>query len=387
MQSYLPQLSLIIVMLFSFLGIATANEPSESGTHSPNLSDSRPVISENPSIISVPAGTPIKVRLLENLNSQYTKDNERIRFEVVEDVVLQGRVVIRRGAKAFGRVEDARAAKGWGKKGKLEFVVESVEGADGYPLEVDFDAGQVAGNSTGAVAATIYFAPLFGGGVKGKKARLPKGLEYVVTTAKSVTMHVENLDRFSTVTPAIRITSSTDVDPRNLQAEEYLLQEGTAVTLLSLETINSNASSDGEYLFFEVARDVVVNGHVVIAAGHSALGIVGDSRAAKGWGQKGKIEMEILSVRAVDGTPLRLRSIEAGATGSSKTGETVLGVYALGLAFGGAMKGGKVNIPKGTEFTVYLDQSHTFVPNSEPMPFETWLGPLAPVRTVDHPDN
>jgi|GEM_PF-3967325 len=375
--------SAAVMLALSMLLTAGYAEESEVVVERPiDNSDARPVITENPDSISVPAGTQIKVRIMENLNSQFTKDDERILFEIVEDVILHDRVVIRRGDKAFGYVKDPRSAKGWGKKGKVDFVIDAVQGADGYPIKVDFDAGQVAGNSTGEVAAAIYFAPIFGGGVKGKKARIPKGTEYVITSAEGVMMHVSNLDTLAYRTPDIRITGSTDVDPRELQAEEHLIPSGTPITLVSLETIHSNATSDGEYLFFEVAKNVVLNGVTVIKAGDSALGLVGDSRAAKGWGQKGKVEMEILSVKAVDGTILRLRSAQVGDTGESKTGETVLGVYALGLAFGGAMKGGKVTINKGTEFTVYLDESHTYELNSDPIPFSVWRGEPAPIRAV-----
>ena len=348
--------------------------------------DLRPVIAAHTGDALMPAGTPIPLRLLENLNSQYTKDDEILAFEVTEDVVVNGITVVRKGAKGTGRVGDARAAKGWGKKGKVEFSIDTVEGADGYPIAVTCDTSKIAGNSTGAVAATIYFAPIFGGGVKGKKARIPKGSEFIATTVDSAFMHQANLERQASRVPQVRILQPYTGDDRAVDPDFHLLPAGTAVQLRSLETINSNATSDGEYLFFEVSQPVVIDGFTVIEAGSRALGLVGDSRAAKGWGRKGKIEMEIVSVRAADGTYLPLMTSEFGKTGEQKTGGTVLGVYSLGLAFGGAFKGGKVNIAKGTEFTVFLESTYEFEPNTEPIAWSQWIGHLPAIRAIEFED-
>lgn len=372
------------VLLMLCCGLVLAVPASADEQISNRARDLRPVISEDSPEVVVPAGTPIRVRLLEHLNSQFTKDGERLRLEVVEDVIVNGRVVVRQGAAAWGLVGDARPAKGWGRKGKVEFSIDQVEGADGYPLQVDCDTTKVADNSTGAAVAAAYFAPLLGGGVKGKKARIHKGTEFIALVEEPAIMHKANLDRLSWITPGFRVAGP--LADRPADPEVIVLRDGTSVSLQTEESISSQENIDGEFLVFSVTEDVIVDGLTVFPAGSRALGIVGDSRAAKGWGRKGKVEMEIVSVEAADGTPIPLRSGNMNRTGDQKVAETAIGVYSLGLAFGGAFKGGKVTIPKGTKLTVFVEGNHLLIGNDEPLEWAAVHGDLTPIISPAEPE-
>ncbi len=63
--------------------------------------------------MAVPAGTRVQVKLLKLLTSQNSQPGEAVQFEVAQDVVIQGVVVISRGTPAEGSVTDAKAYRSY----------------------------------------------------------------------------------------------------------------------------------------------------------------------------------------------------------------------------------------------------------------------------------
>lgn len=74
--------------------------------------------------------TPVRVRLLKSLSSASAHAGDAVEFEVLEDVLVDGVVVITRGSKATGNVAEAEPKKHFGHDGKLSFNITSVRLAD-----------------------------------------------------------------------------------------------------------------------------------------------------------------------------------------------------------------------------------------------------------------
>ncbi len=127
-------------------------------------------------------GTVVKLRLMRDLLSSKAKDEDSIEFEVIEDVTVDGVVVIKRGAVAEGTVIDAQAARRMGRSGRIGVRLDWVHLASGKraPLRAiaarsnGSRAGAVASNTT--IAATFFFpaAPFFLL-MKGRDVTIPKG--------------------------------------------------------------------------------------------------------------------------------------------------------------------------------------------------------------------
>lgn len=64
-------------------------------------------------------GTPIRVRLNRNISSAHAKVGETVDFDVVEDVLVNGVVVIQRNSRVLATVTEARPKGLMGKAGKL----------------------------------------------------------------------------------------------------------------------------------------------------------------------------------------------------------------------------------------------------------------------------
>jgi hypothetical protein len=155
-----------------------------------------------------------------------------------------------------------------------------------------------------------------------------------------------------TVTPAA--LASVVQDPV-AQMIAVVLPDGTEFTVVTTEEITSKTASEGDPLTFEVAEDVVINGHVVIAKGALVKGEVASAKKSGFFGRGGNIGIRIESTMTVDHQKTKLRSAK-GKAGDDKTGTTV----ALVVLFGplGFLKKGKQAIIKpGTAIKVYTDEA------------------------------
>lgn len=129
-------------------------------------------------------GTAIKLRLAETISSATAKTGQQVPFEVTEDVLVQGVVVLPKGSQAVATVTDAATKKSMGRGGKLNVNVDSARLIDGEKVQLravqDNKGGGHVGAMTGAMVATaiVFFpaAPLFLF-IHGKDITIPKGTE------------------------------------------------------------------------------------------------------------------------------------------------------------------------------------------------------------------
>lgn len=82
---------------------------------------------------------------------------------------------------------------------------------------------------------------------------------------------------------------------------EVVLRRGTPIVLVLFEDVKSGDQASGETVQLSAYQDVRVSDKVVINAGRSATGKIKFARVARGVGKPGKIQVEALSVQAVDG--------------------------------------------------------------------------------------
>lgn len=126
----------------------------------------------------------ITLRLDQFVSSQINRPGDRIRFLVDKAVVARGFVVVPRGARAYGVINEITPAKGWGRGGKLVMDLSYVEAYDGTKVPLMTTMRGVKGQDmgkTGAFAAGLLLAPVSllvapaGAGIKGKKIELAEG--------------------------------------------------------------------------------------------------------------------------------------------------------------------------------------------------------------------
>jgi PEGA domain len=129
-------------------------------------------------------GTPVRLRLTRTLSSADCRAGDRIDFEVVEPVILDGVTVVPQGAIAWGTVTEAEHKKRMGRGGKLAVMVNSVKLANSEKARLravrEAQGGGHKAVMGGAMVGTaIVFwpvAPVFLL-MHGKDVKIPKGTE------------------------------------------------------------------------------------------------------------------------------------------------------------------------------------------------------------------
>jgi hypothetical protein len=106
-------------------------------------------------------GTPIKLRLKNTLSSANAITGQEIEFEVTENVVVNGVVVIRQGAHAIGSVTEAEHKKWAGRAGKLLITLSSVRLVDGEKCAIKAQAGGDGHGHTGAMVGAMAATAIF----------------------------------------------------------------------------------------------------------------------------------------------------------------------------------------------------------------------------------
>lgn len=129
-------------------------------------------------------GTPIKLRIAQTVSSADAHVDDRVEFEVLEEVRIQGVLIIPKGGIALGTVTEAQPKRRMARGGKLEIVMDSVRLTDGDKAALRATKGGSGGGHAGAmtagiVATALIFWPaapffLF---MHGKDITIPKGAE------------------------------------------------------------------------------------------------------------------------------------------------------------------------------------------------------------------
>lgn len=85
--------------------------------------------------VVLPEGTPIKLRLLERLDSRYNVVGHPVHLGVAEAVVIEGSILVAAGDSVSGIITEAKRRM-LGMPGSLDFVILYVRGVDGQNVRV-----------------------------------------------------------------------------------------------------------------------------------------------------------------------------------------------------------------------------------------------------------
>ncbi len=143
-----------------------------------------------PSTFGLVEDTPVRIKLARTMSSKDARVNERVDFEVLEDVKVGNVVVIERGSLAIATVTEAHPKRRMGRSGKLHINIDYLRLTSGDKVPLRAFKGGSGGNHvaamTGAMVATsiVFFpaAPLFLF-MHGKDITIPKGTEVTAYVA------------------------------------------------------------------------------------------------------------------------------------------------------------------------------------------------------------
>ncbi len=181
---------LITALLFTWLAaLRLQAQPaplSSSASQSASASPSLPGPAAQAAVVGLGLedGTPVELRTAGAISSQTAHVGERLLFEVVQDVFVQGIPVITRNSVVTGRVVAIRPKRRIARGDELSIAIDCVRLADGEPVRLR-GVKKATGRThvaamTGAMAATgVFFFPAapFFLLLHGRNVTIPAGTE------------------------------------------------------------------------------------------------------------------------------------------------------------------------------------------------------------------
>lgn len=181
-------IAIIVVIIMSLLSvpIAFAAQGIEAAI-TPNVS------SVIPGNVYIPRGTMLQAELLQGVNSGKNNVGDKVMFKVTENLVVNGVIVIPKGASGQAIVKNVKRAGSWGKGGGIELEANSTKTLNNIEVPLSLDT-QKYGGGQGMVVPWILVG-VFSGFIKGKNQDIPAGTKFSVAVDSDVDLGVkpENL--------------------------------------------------------------------------------------------------------------------------------------------------------------------------------------------------
>ncbi len=113
-----------------------------------------------PATLTIPDGTPVKLRLAENVSSAHAHVGDPLDFVVVRDVSVGGFTVIPAGTVARGSITGVKGRRIFGMGGQVSLKLDSVKLANGDQVELRGSKEVKGGSRTKLMAAAMVATAL-----------------------------------------------------------------------------------------------------------------------------------------------------------------------------------------------------------------------------------
>jgi hypothetical protein len=161
-------------------------------------------------------GTPVRLRINRTVSSADAHTGDTVDFEVLDDITVNGTLVIPKGGLAFATVTEAQPKRRMARGGKLDMNIDYVKLVSGEKAALraikDVKGGGHTGGMVGGMVATsiVFFpaAPLFLL-MHGKDISIPKGTE--ITAYVNGDMKLD-LAKFAIAAPATAVAQGPGAD-------------------------------------------------------------------------------------------------------------------------------------------------------------------------------
>jgi hypothetical protein len=155
----------------------------------------------------VPQGTPIQARLQQQVSSRTATAGEAIKMEALTDLVVDGRVIVRKGAPLSASLTAAKKSAKRGTGGRLTLHIADVQMANGQSLPLDTTQAESGGGPGSKTYKTLVFASVIlisPAGITaalllhGQEVVLPEGTEIAAHVGAATTLDAGSFDRTAT---------------------------------------------------------------------------------------------------------------------------------------------------------------------------------------------
>lgn len=216
MKTYLPlRLALLSLSCVSIAQSVAAQTPAASTAQQPAQQEAQTTSLTSTKGFVLEEGTPVRLRINRTVSSADAHVGDTVDFEVLDDVSVNGTLVVPKGGLAFATVTEAQAKRRMARGGKLDINIDYVKLASGEKAALravkDVSGGGHTGGMVGGMLVTslVFFpaAPFFLF-MHGKDITIPKGTELTAYVNGDMKLDIAKFQPFAPAVPAQSVASS-----------------------------------------------------------------------------------------------------------------------------------------------------------------------------------
>jgi hypothetical protein len=200
-------LALLSLSCASVAQTGASETPAASTTKQPTQAAAQPQVAPTTNFTSskgfvLEEGTPVRLRINRTISSADEHTGDNVDFEVLDDISVNGTLVIPKGGLASATVTEAEAKRRMARGGKLDINIDHVKLVSGEKAALravqDVKGGGHTGGMVGGMVATslVFFpaAPFFLF-MHGKDITIPKGTEITAYVNGDVKLDIANFQQ------------------------------------------------------------------------------------------------------------------------------------------------------------------------------------------------
>lgn len=147
---------------------------------------------------TVPTDTLVKIALVTPIKSQELKVGDLVKYQVAEDVMLNGTLIFAKGAPGIGTVNKVTQARNFGRDAKVEIAFDQTTAIDGSTVKTFLgekakqEMKSLAMTAGATVAGMVLLGPIgvvTGAFINGKNINIEAGTELYIQTKADTTVY------------------------------------------------------------------------------------------------------------------------------------------------------------------------------------------------------
>ncbi|MEA2095618.1 MAG: hypothetical protein U9P73_02845 [Candidatus Cloacimonadota bacterium] len=143
--------------------------------------------------LTVPVGTIIQLEVSNTISSTNAYVGQKVNFKVLNDVAIAGNLVVKGGARAFGKIVSVDNSGMLGKPGNLSIQLTRVTAVDGSNIPISANSVLKGEDKSGTAIIVTLILCIFGLFIKGGDAVLQAGSIIEADVISAVDIDTSNI--------------------------------------------------------------------------------------------------------------------------------------------------------------------------------------------------
>lgn len=138
----------------------------------------------------IPKDTMLNLELETEITSKKAKVGDDVPLVLMDNLIINDVVVIPKGTRVNAKVTKATGSGLFGRAGKLEFMIDSVNALNGVKIPLEYTSEREAGSDDGALAVVAAVSVIGGLFMKGKNVTFPAGSKFAAKVVADTDLEV-----------------------------------------------------------------------------------------------------------------------------------------------------------------------------------------------------